>query len=78
MITLLFGLCGINNSQLEFFFFFLKSSWLLLCCLGGVEITNVESLQFDLDIVEAATNKFSEDNKIGEGGFGAVYMVKLS
>ncbi|XP_075667641.1 cysteine-rich receptor-like protein kinase 25 isoform X1 [Castanea sativa] len=44
---------------------------------GGVEITNVESLQFDLDIIEAATNKFSEDNKIGEGGFGAVYMGTL-
>ncbi|XP_065617512.1 cysteine-rich receptor-like protein kinase 10 [Quercus suber] len=44
---------------------------------GGVEITNVESLQFDLDIIEAATNKFSEDNKIGEGGFGAVYKGTL-
>ena len=59
--------------------FFLKKSslYLLLCCLGGVEITNVESLQFDLDIIEAATNKFSEDNKIGEGGFGAVYKVNI-
>nr|POE70704.1 cysteine-rich receptor-like protein kinase 25 [Quercus suber] len=44
---------------------------------GGVDITNVESLQFDLDIIEAATNKFSEDNKIGEGGFGAVYKGTL-
>ena len=34
-------------------------------------------MQFDLDIIEAATNKFSEDNKIGEGGFGAVYKVKI-
>ncbi|KAG2684222.1 hypothetical protein I3760_10G066900 [Carya illinoinensis] len=38
-----------------------------------VEITTVESLQFDLDTLETATNKFSEDNKIGEGGFGPVY-----
>ncbi|XP_065617516.1 cysteine-rich receptor-like protein kinase 7 [Quercus suber] len=40
---------------------------------GEVEIPDVESLQFDLDKIEAATNKFSDDNKIGEGGFGAVY-----
>ncbi|XP_062161065.1 cysteine-rich receptor-like protein kinase 25 [Alnus glutinosa] len=39
----------------------------------GDEITTIESLQFDLDIIEAATDKFSDDNKIGEGGFGAVY-----
>jgi hypothetical protein len=32
-------------------------------------------LQFDLDIIEAARDKFSDDNKIGEGGFGVVYKV---
>ncbi|KAB5533849.1 hypothetical protein DKX38_016935 [Salix brachista] len=39
------------------------------------EITTVESLQFDLSSIEDATNHFSSDNKLGEGGFGAVYMV---
>ncbi|KAJ6333690.1 hypothetical protein OIU77_009543 [Salix suchowensis] len=39
------------------------------------EITNVESLQFDLSSIENATNHFSSDNKLGEGGFGAVYKV---
>ncbi|XP_002518555.2 cysteine-rich receptor-like protein kinase 10 [Ricinus communis] len=39
----------------------------------GNEITTVESLQIDLNTVEAATNKFSADNKLGEGGFGEVY-----
>ncbi|XVE87849.1 hypothetical protein DITRI_Ditri19aG0021200 [Diplodiscus trichospermus] len=34
---------------------------------------NLESLQFDLGTIEAATNKFSDDNKLGEGGFGQVY-----
>jgi len=29
----------------------------------------------DLSIIIAATNKFSEGNKIGEGGFGSVYWV---
>ncbi|KAK4588158.1 hypothetical protein RGQ29_019235 [Quercus rubra] len=43
------------------------------CFLREVEIPDVESLQFDMDTIEAATNKFSDDNKIGEGGFGAVY-----
>ncbi|KAF9672183.1 hypothetical protein SADUNF_Sadunf11G0014200 [Salix dunnii] len=41
----------------------------------GNEITNVESLQFDLRSIEDATNHFSADNKLGEGGFGEVYKV---
>ncbi|CAN6686390.1 unnamed protein product [Malus baccata var. baccata] len=35
----------------------------------------VESLQFRLETIETATNKFSDDNKLGEGGFGAVFKV---
>jgi hypothetical protein len=35
----------------------------------------VESLRFDLSTLEEATNKFSEANKLGEGGFGEVYKV---
>jgi hypothetical protein len=30
---------------------------------------------FDLVTVIAATNNFSSENKIGEGGFGPVYKV---
>uniref|UniRef100_A0A7N2LTM8 Serine-threonine/tyrosine-protein kinase catalytic domain-containing protein n=1 Tax=Quercus lobata TaxID=97700 RepID=A0A7N2LTM8_QUELO len=37
------------------------------------EISTVESLQFDFATIEAATNKFSDDNKLGECGFGQVY-----
>ncbi|KAK6264890.1 hypothetical protein SCA6_020324 [Theobroma cacao] len=37
------------------------------------EITTSESLKFNLATIEAATNNFSSDNKIGEGGFGEVY-----
>ncbi|RID50412.1 hypothetical protein BRARA_H01142, partial [Brassica rapa] len=36
-----------------------------------------ESIQFDLSTIEAATNKFSERNKLGEGGFGEVYKGML-
>ncbi|KAB2635312.1 cysteine-rich receptor-like protein kinase 6 [Pyrus ussuriensis x Pyrus communis] len=39
--------------------------------------TTVESLQFRLGTIETATNKFSDDNKLGEGGFGAVFKGTL-
>ena len=44
---------------------------------AGSEIVTVESLQFDLRTIPAATNNFSDDNKLGEGGFGAVYKVNI-
>ncbi|KAE8077905.1 hypothetical protein FH972_016423 [Carpinus fangiana] len=40
---------------------------------NGNEITSIESLQFDLATIKAATNQFSDDNKVGRGGFGEVY-----
>ncbi|KAK3195322.1 hypothetical protein Dsin_026632 [Dipteronia sinensis] len=45
--------------------------------IDGDDITNVESLQFDFGTIESATNKFSADNKLGEGGFGVVYKGVL-
>ncbi|KAK2443500.1 cysteine-rich receptor protein kinase [Trifolium repens] len=39
------------------------------------DINTVESLRFDLSALEEATNKFSEANKLGEGGFGEVYKI---
>ncbi|KAK4485122.1 hypothetical protein RD792_007733 [Penstemon davidsonii] len=45
--------------------------------LGHVESFNEdESLQYDFDTITTATNNFSDDNKLGKGGFGAVYMDK--
>ncbi|XP_028801300.1 cysteine-rich receptor-like protein kinase 10 [Neltuma alba] len=43
----------------------------------GEEGFNLRSLQFSLATIEAATNKFSEENKIGKGGFGEVYKGTL-
>ncbi|EOA15485.1 hypothetical protein CARUB_v10004608mg [Capsella rubella] len=39
----------------------------------GDDITTIESLQLDYRMIRAATNKYSEHNKIGQGGFGEVY-----
>ncbi|XP_022720553.1 putative receptor-like protein kinase At4g00960 [Durio zibethinus] len=41
------------------------------------EIIGAESLQIDFDSVLAATNNFSDANKLGQGGFGAVYKGQL-
>ncbi|KAJ8761574.1 hypothetical protein K2173_004350 [Erythroxylum novogranatense] len=42
------------------------------------EIETVESLQFDFNTIRVATNNFSLENKLGQGGFGAVYKGILS
>ncbi|CAI9787895.1 unnamed protein product [Fraxinus pennsylvanica] len=40
------------------------------------EISTVESLQYDFSTIRAATDNFSDANKLGQGGFGVVYKVK--
>ncbi|XP_034697800.1 putative receptor-like protein kinase At4g00960 isoform X2 [Vitis riparia] len=42
------------------------------------EILSVESLQFNLGPIRNATKNFSDSNKLGQGGFGAVYKGTLS
>lgn len=37
-----------------------------------------DSLQFGFDSVLVATDNFSDANKLGQGGFGAVYKAKNS
>ncbi|KAJ4763844.1 cysteine-rich RECEPTOR-like kinase [Rhynchospora pubera] len=41
------------------------------------EIRSVESLLLDLSVLRVATINFAEENKLGEGGFGAVYKGVL-
>ncbi|XP_035844809.1 cysteine-rich receptor-like protein kinase 7 isoform X3 [Helianthus annuus] len=40
-----------------------------------MDISTLESFQYDFSIVKAATNDFSEENKLGWGEFGAVYKA---
>ncbi|KAI5330964.1 hypothetical protein L3X38_021090 [Prunus dulcis] len=42
------------------------------------EINLVESLQYDFETIRSTTDDFSDANKLGRGGFGAVYKGRLS
>lgn len=44
--------------------------------MGSSQVRSAEDdLQFDFGSIRGATNDFSESNKLGQGGFGAVYRV---
>lgn len=40
------------------------------------DFTSAESKWFELSTLRDATNNFSNQNKLGQGGFGSVYKVK--
>ncbi|KAL2901777.1 Cysteine-rich receptor-like protein kinase 10 [Bienertia sinuspersici] len=42
-----------------------------------MDVVTAESLQFELKTIRAATNNFSDDNKIGRGGFDAQKQGQL-
>lgn len=46
--------------------------------IGSDDIGGADALQLDFGTVKAATNNFSDDNKLGQGGFGSVYKVTIS
>ncbi|CAM8919433.1 unnamed protein product [Rhodiola kirilowii] len=41
------------------------------------EIGSAGTLELDFGTIKAVTNNFSDDNKLGQGGFGSVYKGKL-
>ncbi|KAI3765169.1 hypothetical protein L2E82_15196 [Cichorium intybus] len=45
--------------------------------LSGYKDDTLEMHHFDLSTIQDATNDFSQENKLGEGGFGPVYLGKL-
>ncbi|KAI4298618.1 hypothetical protein L6164_032154 [Bauhinia variegata] len=45
---------------------------------GDEEIEPIETLKFDFDTIKVTTNNFSDENKLGQGGFGVVYKVKIT
>ena len=63
------------SSCLNTMLFVVQYLTLIVWFVAANDITTAESLQFDFVTIESATNKFSEDNKLGEGGFGQVYKV---
>ncbi|KAK9681691.1 hypothetical protein RND81_10G020600 [Saponaria officinalis] len=56
-----------------------RKTWQKVETSGSInEIEVDDSLQFDFDTIRAATNDFADANKLGRGGFGAVYKGLLS
>ncbi|KAG5622800.1 hypothetical protein H5410_008018 [Solanum commersonii] len=45
--------------------------------IHGDDISSAESFQYDFSTIRAATDNFSSDNKLGQGGFGPVYKGTL-
>ncbi|GKV19311.1 hypothetical protein SLEP1_g29592 [Rubroshorea leprosula] len=63
------------NPKLSLWFHRFLLLYLVSGCAAVADITTIESLQYDLNSIEAATNNFADSNRIGEGGFGVVYKV---
>uniref|UniRef100_A0A803LKU8 Uncharacterized protein n=1 Tax=Chenopodium quinoa TaxID=63459 RepID=A0A803LKU8_CHEQI len=53
----------------------LRKSWMVK--FSKDEIEEIKSLQFSLGAMKQATQNFSEEYKLGEGGFGSVYKGVL-
>lgn len=84
-----FSLFPVRRKQYEYFICmnvrFLFSVFIGRFTLDTEQIPSKESQQEDLElplidllVIEKATNNFSVNNILGEGGFGPVYKVKLS
>lgn len=64
-------MCQCKNPQVSYSFLHILFSFLEV----EREIINGESLQVDFCTIRVATSYFSNTNRLGQGGFGAVYKV---
>lgn len=60
-----------NNSLSIFFLSLVDANY----STEAEDIENLDSMLIDISILRSATGDFAESNKLGEGGFGAVYKV---
>ncbi|WVZ08729.1 hypothetical protein V8G54_022075 [Vigna mungo] len=68
------GECGVDEGDGGFQCFCEDGPRSATCKVGNESLT-LEPLQFNLATLKAATNNFSDENRIGKGGFGEVYKV---
>ncbi|CAG7881605.1 unnamed protein product [Brassica rapa] len=54
-----------------------KNNHLIYVVTADDDMTSPQSLQYDFATIEVATDKFSRNNKLGQGGFGEVYKGML-
>lgn len=65
-----------RKNGMQYLIIFAKWSVISLNVVPGEDFTTIESLQYDLATLKSATSNFSDENKLGEGGFGSVYKVR--
>ncbi|KAL2902751.1 Cysteine-rich receptor-like protein kinase 19 [Bienertia sinuspersici] len=71
------GITAIALTMVAIFIYCMKKRKIAKKPIGLEEIESMENLHIGLDTIKAATGNFSEASKLGQGGFGIVYMGTL-
>lgn len=51
--------------------------WISSCQFGEDDKKDIDVSFIDLEVILEATGNFSDENKLGRGGFGPVYKVTI-